>query len=85
MTLRTRATLVRRYRPSGIMPMSAETVETMLSDTVRSALVFWVMNSAIPMGTSAMPMNLMSLSRESIISDLADSTLLFACCVSRDA
>ena len=58
--------------------MRAETVETMLSDTDRSALVFWLMNSAMPIGTRAMPMNLMSRSSESIISDLAASTLLFA-------
>ena len=65
--------------------MRAETVETMLSDTDRSALVFWLMNRAIPIGMRAMPMNLMSLSSESIISDLEASTLLFACAARRDA
>ena len=85
MTLRTRATLVRRYSPSGIMPMRAETVETMLSETDRSALIFCEMNRAIPIGMRAMPMNLMSLSSESIISDLEASTLLFACAARRDA
>ena len=53
--LTAKATLVSRYSPSGIMPMSAATVAI----------------STAPMGTNAIPMNFISLSRLRIISPRA--------------
>ena len=63
-----RATLVSRYNPSGIMPISAATVVSTLPRRGTSSCQCCLYSSAAPMGTSAMPMARISLSRLRIIS-----------------
>ena len=84
-TLTASATLVSRYRPSGIMPMRAATVA--LTDACRpiSRTRYCLKNSATPRGTIRMPMTRITLSRAAIISEAPAFTSFLASKVSRAA
>ena len=69
--LTAKATLVSRYSPSGIMPMSAATVASTVSFIGSSSTQCCFQISTAPMGTNAIPMNFISLSRLRIISPRA--------------
>ena len=69
MTETARATLVSRYRPSGIMPMRAATTEGMATEKLLPWPKYSLQNRATPMGMRAKPMTRMSLSRDFIISE----------------
>ena len=65
------ATLVSRYSPSGIIPMSAATVASTVSFMDSSSTQCCFQISTAPIGISATPMNFISLSRLRIISPRA--------------
>ena len=65
------ATLVSRYNPSGIIPISAATVLSTLLRILNASTQCCLYKSAAPTGISTMPMARISLSSERIISPLA--------------
>ena len=65
------ATLVSRYSPSGIIPMSAATVASTVSFMDSSSTQCCFQINTAPIGISATPMNFISLSRLRIISPRA--------------
>ena len=83
-TLITRATLASRYNPSGIIPITAATMEVTLFLSVSSERKNCWLNKRIPMGMMMIPTAFTSLSRERIISDCSPSFMAFASNVSLD-
>ena len=72
------ATLASRYNPSGIIPITAATIDTMLSRNVSWLKKNPWTNSRVPIGIKAIPTNLTSLSRERIISDFSPFLIALA-------
>lgn len=81
-TLTASATLARRYSPSGIMPMTAATMETMLLVKAASAKKNCCTKSRTPMGMIRIPTTPTSLSRMRSISDCSSWFMAFASSVS---
>ena len=76
------ATLARRYNPSGIIPITAATIEVILLRNGSPLKKKLCTNSIIPIGINAIPTNFTSLSSERIISDCSPFCIAFASNVS---
>ena len=84
MTLTTNATLASRYSPSGIMPITAATMETMLLWKEAPANTYCCTNRRMPMGTIRMPITPTSLSSTRSISERCFRSMALASRVSRE-
>ena len=76
------ATLASRYNPSGIIPRTAATMETILFRKLWSLKKNPCTNNVIPIGINAIPTNFTNLSSERIISDCSPFFIAFASNVS---
>ena len=82
MTPAIRAMEVRRYSPSGIIPMMEPTVDVTAVATSRPSHVYSLMNMIAARGITKMPIHLMRFVRDRIISDWRAGFAFFASSVS---
>ena len=84
-TLTASATLVKRYRPSGIIPTMAATMETILSQKPAPAWTYCCQNRRPPIGMMATPIIATSLSNTRSISDCSFLSMAVAWALRRAA
>ena len=79
MALTANATLASKYNPSGIIPITAATIDVTLERNPSPWKKKACTNKRIPIGIIAIPATSTNLSRAYIISDCSLSCISFAC------